>query len=189
MNLGQLLLVVIALTLLVTAQLMINSSILRETVVSLDSEARVNAISVGQSMLDEIRSKLFDDSLRVKPRLYFLTECTPTNRLGTDAGETSVSMPDGDPFRSQATYNDVDDYNHYSRIDSSFHLGPFYVRDSVFYVTGANFDVYSSTPTWYKRIIVTVKHCNLTGSLLTQTNQSVMDSIVIQSLAVYREYF
>jgi hypothetical protein len=189
MNLGQLLLVVLALALLATAQLLINSSILRATVVSLDSEARVNAISVGQSLVDEINSKLFDDSLRSKNRLYYLTQLTPANRLGQDAGDQSVPTPDRNPFVSQTAFNDVDDYNGYSRIDSSYHLGPFYVSTRVFYVQGANFETVSSMPTWYKKIVVTVKHPNLARQLVMNASTSDMDSIVVKSLSVYREYF
>jgi len=176
MNLGQVLLIIFALWLLATLQLTINSSITKAAFVTLDSEARVNAISIGQAMIDEINSKSFD-SATVGGVVYFLNQLTPYNKFGPEGSENSVPKYDREPYLSEVMFNDVDDYHGYTRIDSSTHLGAFFVRDSIIYVQESNQDAYSSSPTWYKKIIVVVKHPNM------------LDSVVIKSLSVYREYF
>lgn len=181
MNLGQVLLIVLALWLLATIQLTINSSITRAALVSMDSEARIDAISVGQAMIDEIQSKSFD-SCTVTDTIFFPNRLTPVSKFGPDrAIEKTVPANDrssvSEPFKSQTTFNDVDDYHRYTRIVSPTHLGEFYVRDSIIYVPENNLNGYSSSPTWYKKIIVVVKHPNL------------IDSVMIKSLIVYREYW
>ncbi len=177
MNLGQMLLIVLALWLLATIQLTINSSITRSSLVTMDSEARVDAISIGQAMLDEIQSKSFDSST-VNDTLYFLNHLTPSSRFGPDRTiEKTVSSNEKEPFKSMILFNDVDDYHRYTRIVTPTHLGEFYLRDSIIYVRANDQDVYSAAPTWYKKIIVVVKHPNL------------VDSVTIKSLMVYREYF
>ncbi|MDI6766359.1 MAG: hypothetical protein QME52_06005 [Bacteroidota bacterium] len=177
MNLGQILLIILALWLLATIQLTINSSITRASLVTMDSEARIDAISVGQAMIDEIQSKSFD-SCAVNDTIYFLNKLTPSSKFGPDRTiEKTVLANDKEPFKSMILFNDVDDYHRYTRIVTPTHLGEFFVRDSIIYVRANDQNVYSATPTWYKKIIVVVKHPNL------------VDSVVIKSLKVYREYF
>jgi hypothetical protein len=197
MNLGQLLLIVLALALLATLQLTINSSILRASLITMDNESRIDAISIAQAMVDEINSKSFD-STTVDSVVHFTTQLTPLSRFGADrAIEKAVSAYDQEPFQSRTLFNDVDDYHRYTRLDHSSNLGTFIVRDSIFYVTNTNQDVYSSTPTWYKKIIVVVKHPNMLDSVIIssvdrnhpQRVTYMLDSVMIKSLSVYREYF
>jgi hypothetical protein len=178
MNLGQMLLVVLALALLATAQLMINSSILRASLVNMDSEARVDAISIAQATADEINSKSFD-SATVSKVVHFLTELTPTSRLGREARlvELAVPIPDVEPYQSKTGFDDIDDYNNYSRIDTSFHLGPFQVKSYVSYADPNNPTYTITSRSWYKKITVVVKHPNM------------VDSVVVHALLVYREFF
>lgn len=176
MNLGQVLLIIFALWLLATIQLTINSSISRAALVSIDSEARIDAISIGHAMLDEVTSKSFDTAT-VSKVVHFLSELTPQNNFGPEGTENAVPSYDREPYKSEIMFNDVDDYHQYTRIDSSTHLGAFSVRANVIYVQDSDQDAYSSTPTWYKKITVVVKHPNLA------------DSVMIKSLSVYRQYF
>ncbi|MBA4312567.1 MAG: hypothetical protein C0417_08045 [Chlorobiaceae bacterium] len=196
MNLGQILLIVLALALLATLQLTINSSILRASLVTMDNEAKIDAISIAQAMIDEINSKSFDSSTTSKI-VHFTTGLTPQIRFGPEGAELTVPAYDQEPFKSQTVFNDVDDYHRYTRLDHSSTLGAFMVRDSIIYVTSTNQDVYSTSPTWYKKIFVIVKHPNLIDSLVVSSSTQdipkrvsyVGDSIMIKSLAVYREYF
>ena len=182
MNLGQMLLVVGALAILSMLTLAINSSILQAYVVSYDSEATIDAMSIGQSMLDEILVSHFDSLTCTTQIVLVPSACTPASRLGADIdsektfASSIVSYPDTAPFKSQLKYNDIDDYNHYTRIVRSPHLGNFTVRDSVFYVQESNLDVYSGTQTWYKKILVTVSHPKL------------FQPLKLQSLVVFRRY-
>jgi len=186
MNLGQILLIIFALSLLATLQLTVNSSILRASLITMDNEARIDAVSIAQTMIDEISSKAFDSST-VSRVVNFTAELTPPGLLGPEGSELSVPHLDQEPFLSQTTFNDIDDYHRYTRLDHSSSLGTFLVRDSIIYVDSVSHDSYSHTQTWYKKIIVTVKHPNMIDSLTV--NYYLLDSIMVKSLAVYRQYF
>src|SRR5258706_9242692 len=175
--------VVGALAILATVQLAVNTSILNATRLALDSEATIDAVSIGQAMIDEIISnprdsvtseRSFDKVTRTK-LVTNPSELTITSLLGPDSGEV-VSAYERVPFKSDKVFNDVDDYNHYTRIVTSPHLGDFTVRDSVFYVQESNLDTYSSSQTWYKKIFIKVSHPNLSYP------------VIVRSLMVYRRY-
>lgn len=170
------LLVAGALTILSTVTLSINSSILQAYVVSYDSEATIDAISIGQAMVDEMQAQAFDSVTTGGVRITDPSQCTPPSRLGVNPNDSVIALPDVEPFRSQTGYDDVDDYNHYTRIVNSTHLGKFTVRDSVFYVLEGDLNTGSAVQTWYKKIFVTVSHPNL------------YRPVVVKSLMVFRKY-
>jgi hypothetical protein len=186
MNLGQILLIIFALALLSTLQLTVNSSVLRASLITMDNEARIDAISIAQAMIDEINSKAFDSSTVYKVA-NFTYQLTPYYNFGPEGSELSVGQLDQEPFLSKTMYNDIDDYHGYTRLDHSSHLGTFLVRDSVIYVDSLNHNSFSSSQTWYKKIIVVVKHPNMIDSLAV--NYYLLDSVMTKSLAVYRQYF
>ena len=177
MNLGQMLLVTGAMTILAMVTLSTNSSILQAYVISYDSEATIDAVSIGEAMIDEIRTQAFDSVTTTTKKITDPALCTPATRLGPDLdSEKTVIAFDTLPYQSQIMFNDVDDYNGYSRIVKSPHLGIFTVRDSVFYVFETNLDSKSLSQTWYKRIVVTINHPNL------------YRPFVVKSLVVFRKY-
>ena len=186
MNLGKILLIILALALLATLQLTVNSSVIRATLITMDNEARINGISIAEAMIDEINSKAFDSSTVTKV-MNFTHQLTPYDRFGPEGSEKGVPSYDQEPFLSKILFNDIDDYHRYTRIDHSSSLGAFFVRDSVIYVDSLNHDNYSSVQTWYKKIIVVVKHPNMIDSLMV--NYYMLDSVMVKSLAVYRQYF
>ena len=178
MNLGQMLLVVGAIAMLATLTVSVNSTILQAYVVSYDSEATINAISIGESMIDEILTQRFDSLTAATQIVKTPNLCAPPWRLGPDRAveKDSVHLPEIEPFRSKEIYDDVDDYNHYSRIVNTPRLGKFTVRDTVYYVNASNLDDTTKTTmqTWYKRIVVTLSHPNL------------YKPIVMKSMVVFR---
>lgn len=197
MNTGQILLVIGALTLLSIVTLSVNSMFLSKTTAILQSEAHLTAISVAQSMLDEVMVAAFDAATASK-RIYPGQESglTPLSSLGPEGSEiTSVSLPEvpdtGLPYRSVTTYNDADDYNNYQRYYFSRSLGIFTVVDSVYYVTPTNPDLTSSTPTFFKRIVVTVRHRNFypPDSLSLYNPWTGKYYLQLSDIAVYRRYF
>ena len=182
MNLGQMLLVIGAMAILSTLTLSINSTILRGYMISYDSEATIDAISIGQAMIDEIDTQAFDSLTTGTAKVLDPSLCTSKDRLGTDLDSEKIfaaqvaASPDTAPYQSLLKYNDVDDYQGYQRIVKSTHLGNFSVRDSVFYVMESNYDSPSPTPTWFKKIEVTVTHPNL------------LSPVKVKGLIVFRRY-
>src|SRR5215831_7146877 len=116
---NQLTLIVGALALLVTLQLSINAAIIRATTSSLDGEATIDAISIGQAMIDEIRGMAYD-SIACRRVVANPADFTPASKLGADGDTLEYRITlDQEPFQSQIVYNDVDDYNGYKRIVKS----------------------------------------------------------------------
>jgi hypothetical protein len=177
MGTNQIMLILGALVILVTLQLSINAAIIRSTSTSLDGEATIDAMSMGQAMIDEIRTMAYD-SIACRRLVTNPADFTPAAALGPDGDSLEYRITlDQAPFQSQIVYNDVDDYNGYTRIVASPRLGNFTVHDSVYYVTDFDQNTYSSTPTYFKKVIVTVTHPDL------------LYPVVMKSLVVYRRYF
>ncbi len=181
MNLGQMLLVIGAIAILSTLTLAINTSILRAYMISYDSEATIDAISIGQAMIDEINTQAFDSVTTVSQVVLDPSLCTPRSRFGADLDSEKTwnnhnAILDTLPYKSQIKYNDVDDYYGYGRIVKSPHMGNFVARDTIYYVKESNHDDTTSTQSWYKKIVVTVTHPNL------------LSPVKVNGLVVFRRY-
>ena len=174
-SLGQVPLVIVAMAIFSTIQLSVNASIIQSFAVSIDSEASINGLSIGQTMLSEIMKKEFDNAT-IDNRVYDRAELTPVASFGPDSGEV-ITTPDMGSFASDTTYDDIDDYNRYTRIVPDERLGDFVVVDSIRYVQEANQDLGSSSQTWYKEVIVTV------------SNDYLSAPVKVKSLTVYRRFF
>jgi hypothetical protein len=171
---GQMMYVLGALALLSLLVLSVNKIIVENTSVMLENEASITAISLAQAMIDEIQTKEFDQNT-VNARVYSTSGLTAVASLGPDAAE-SVPSIDTYSFQSASVFNDVDDYNNYQRKVSTPRLGDFLVRDSVYYLTESNLNQKSTSPTFYKKIVITVTHPNMARP------------IVLSDVAVYRRY-
>lgn len=112
------------------------------------NEAVIVAISIGESVLEEIQKKAFDER-SVDAAFNSLDSLTIVSSLGNDAGETTAD-----------TFDDIDDYDDYSRTDST-RLGDFEVEVEVYYIEIASPDTKSVTRTFLKRIDVTVSNSYL----------------------------
>jgi len=177
MHTGQMLTVLGALALLSLVSLSINTMIVGKTTVMLDAEAQLNAISIAQTMIDEIMTKSYD-AATVDKKIYNADDFTSPGGLGCSSTEKSaVSTPDSYPYTSVAGYNDVDDYNNYTRQAATPRMGKFLVTDTVYYVFESDPNVKASVPTFFKKVVVTVRHPNMSSPLQ------------LSDVAVYRRYF
>ncbi len=143
MNTGQSLLTIGAMILLSVLILRINNTFLTTGTVLMESKFAVLATSIATSQLEEISNKAFDNYTASNPTKY-TGDLTPYNRLGPETGETP------------ATYNDVDDYNGYTKTDSTMPSAIFKINCKVEYVNTSNPDVAVNTQTWNKKITVYV---------------------------------
>lgn len=130
----------------------------QETRQSVNAELQINAVNVGQAMMDEIRSKCWDETATSG------ANCSGTvtpSALGTDGApgtetRTECSGASATPF------DDVDDYNGYP--ETCTWGGPsFTTTVQVCYVPSGNLNDTStcSTTTDYKRIQVTVSNASM----------------------------
>jgi hypothetical protein len=166
-----------AIMLLSLVGLSVNSMLIGKTTTMLEAEAQLNAISMAQSMLDEIMVKSYD-AATVGSKIFDATQFTAAGGLGASSPEmVAVSTPDAYPYASVFGYNDIDDYHRYTRRVWNPRLGNFTLTDSVFYVIEENPDTKSTVQTFHKKIVVTVRHPNMSKPLQ------------ISDVAVYRRYF
>lgn len=99
--------------------LSINTMILNNSKSSFYNEYYLTAISLGQSVIDEAKTKAFDE--RTISKSYTSSDSmTAPGSLGKDGAELATSVNSKDAltnncFGSQTSYDDVDDYNNYYR--------------------------------------------------------------------------
>lgn len=171
-----------ALMLLSAVTLTVNSMLVTKTTTMLEAEASLTAISIAQTMIDEVMTKSYDAATAGGTKIYDSTGFTAPNSLGRSATEAAAvplpELPDTlVSYKSVAAYDDVDDYHLYKRYTYNQSMGTFTISDSIYYVAESNPDQKSSTPTYYKKIVVSVTHPNMKYPL------------VLSDVVVYRKYF
>ncbi|MBI3195045.1 MAG: hypothetical protein HYZ34_11370 [Ignavibacteriae bacterium] len=178
MNTGQMLAVLVALSLLGVVSLTNNTMMLSKSETMLSAEASLNAISIAQTLIDEIMTKNYDLATITK-KVVNANDFTASGSLGPNETEKkNVPLPDAaSPYRSIKYYNDIDDYHGYRRIVSTPRMGDFTLLVSVFYVSEIYPDQTSAAQTFHKKIVVTVSHLNLS------------EPLQLSDISVYRRYF
>ncbi len=169
--------VLVALSLLGVVSLTNNTLMLSKSETMLAAEASLNAISIAQTLIDEIMTKNYDLAT-INKKVINASDFTATGSLGANNAEKSnVPLPDVTPFRSIKYYNDIDDYNGYRRVVTTPRMGDFTLLVNVFYVAEIYPDQFSTTQTFHKKIVVSVSHLNLA------------ESVQLSDISVYRRYF
>ena len=194
MNTGQMLLVLGALMLLSLVALTINSMLVDKTATMLEVEAHLDAVSLGQSMLDEILTQAYDQTVANGAKVFDSTGFTASASFGPNGTEGSnVPLPDppdtANPFKSLKYYNDVDDYNGYKRLAYTSAMGTFSIIDTVYYVTELDPSVKSTPQTFFKKVVVTIRHPNMYPSSVPYNQWTGKYYLQVTDVAVYRRYF
>ena len=143
MNLGQMMLTIGAMVLLATLMLRINTNNLQTDTVRSEAQYGVLATSIITSIVEKAKSLAFDattDSNNVTS----VNELTASAGLGPGFGET------------YDTFNDFDDFNGYTKVDSSMPSAVFDISCEVFYIQAANLKEKYHSRTWHKKITVQV---------------------------------
>lgn len=186
MNSGQSMLVLGAFTMLSILSLNVNRMMFSSLVLGLEMEAMINVISYGQSMLDEVLAKSFDEnSADESERLYDPSQATPEAAFGPDGAGEAINGIDS-LEQSRSKFDDVDDYHLYRRKVWDPRLGWSFIVDSVYYVSEVEPDVRSAARTFYKVVTVTVWNASL------PKREHVPEEtipVILRDVAVYRRYF
>jgi hypothetical protein len=145
-----------------------NDTMVRSNTLLVQAEVEYTAIAISQNILDEARSRTFDQVIAagggggagqqignagLLGNAGIPNGFTAANTLGPDAGE------------AYPNFNDFDDYHGLNIVRAS-EYGDFTVRAAVFYVTDAAPAVNANTRTTLKRITVTVTHPELTNPIV-----------------------
>jgi MSHA pilin protein MshD len=167
MGTGQTMITLFAMVLLSFLILRVNSLFLQTNTTLYTTKFDVLAFSIAQSMIQEIEANSFDQN-------------TVSAAVATTSGlSTTLGPESGETF---ATYNDIDDYNNYTRVDSTLPSAVFNVKCKVDYVTSAAPDVATSTPTWNKRISVYVTSPSM---MISAGNVTKADTVKISQVFSY----
>lgn len=186
MGLGQTMLTSAFLVLLTVAAMNVNKMIVDRDADFYEQEAYREAGKLANALIAEIMRKKFDEVVDTSASGYLATTSfTTSGNLGTDTYLDSTKIfiwwfynyypePNKVPLPDVLTnpnipnfksidnryYDDVDDYDGYTRTAQSGNLTGFELSVKVYYVTGTNLDVETTTRTYFKRIDVTVSNTN-----------------------------
>lgn len=134
------------LILLSLTSLRFNQAILETSTTDVQSKVYLTAFSLADDMLEEIKCKSFDETTIQFPTTN-PASLTPAADFGVDSLETAGA---------DSTFDDIDDYNNYSRSIDAPHAEGYKVSCNIQYVDQDNPDVVSSTQTFYKKATITV---------------------------------
>lgn len=143
---GQILLALGAMFLLSLLILNTNQNSFDTEDVMYDTKFGILANSLGASIIEDASKKHFDN-ISDTAFISSLNDLTAAANLGPDLGETP-----NDPN----TFNDVDDYNNYTTVDSSMPSAVFHIETNVSYVNPSNPNIPVSTKQWHKLITVKI---------------------------------
>jgi len=119
----------------------------------ISNEAVITATGVGQSLIEEIASKAFDEKtlLNVMSKTDSLT---PAASLGYESGETNRSL-----------FDDIDDFDEYTSADTLGGLGIFNYSIKIHYAEKLNPDMLSLSKTFTKRADIDVANSYMNDTL------------------------
>jgi hypothetical protein len=143
-----------------------NSLLLDNSVQADGGECFLTGLSIAQSVIDEAKMKTFDQKT-VSGTVSIADSLTAPSLLGRDGPAEVVPIPDtvtSQGFGSNLKFNDVDDYNGYTRSITTTRFGPYFVSVVVQYASPTCPDsVFSSTKTFCKVMTATVTGTGLIG--------------------------
>ncbi|MEJ5304455.1 MAG: hypothetical protein WHV63_00795 [Ignavibacteria bacterium] len=141
MNSSQLIILIASLILLSTIIILTNRANIETKDEKIEARNLYHSVNEAKNLFEEMRSKIFDEKL---------ISMTSINR--DSLTNTSMLGPDNEIYPE---YDDIDDYNGYSR-ELNLENSKFYtLQVTVNYVKEDNPDIISSSPTFYK--LVTIK--------------------------------
>jgi len=111
------------------------------------SQRRNISIFLAEAMMEEIRSKRWDETASIN-----LTCSNASAVLGADVGETRINFDDIDDFNNMNNPNPIDSQG---ALMNSYYQG-FSQTVQIWYVNAGSLDTQVAGPTCYKRILVTI---------------------------------
>ena len=141
MNTGQMIMSLGAMLLLSTIMLRVNTANLTNESVRDDAQYGVLATSLATSLIEQAHGLAFDEKSDTTA-IYSVSDLSSV--LGPESGEGA------------GAFDDFDDYNGFTRRDSSMPSAVFDISCSVVYVDLSNIVGSTTNRTWHKKLIVTI---------------------------------
>jgi hypothetical protein len=116
-----------------------DSAVLQNVEVEVENKVYLTAFSLADDLLEEIKQKAFDQQT-VAFKSISPDALTATANLGKESGEVWPN------------FNDIDDYNNYTKPVSLPHAEKYTITSKVSYVQASDQNQISSTQTYFKRV-------------------------------------
>jgi len=136
--------------------LTVNSRILQMKSLSTENESILAATSFAQSFLREVASRKYDERA-IGKKITREDSLTAVASLGPDYGE------------GYSTFDDIDDFNGYTRSITNDRLGTFNMSVDVSYANKASLGTTSSLRTFMKNVTVTISGPYLPKDIVMKT--------------------
>jgi len=120
-----------------------DSAVLQNVEVEVENKVYLTAFSLADDLLEEIKQRAFDQQTVVFKAIT-PSALTAAANLGNESGEVWPN------------FNDIDDYNNYSKPVSLPHAENYTVTSQISYVQENNQDQISTTQTYFKRVEIFV---------------------------------
>jgi hypothetical protein len=137
-----------AMAILAFISLRFNTTLLENRTTEIENKVYLTAFSLADDLIEEIKQKAFDEQTVVF-RSITPGELTSSVNFAPevrDAGESEFT----------STWDDIDDYNGYTKQVSTPHVENYTVSSTVDYVSASNQDQVSNVQTFFKRVNVVV---------------------------------
>lgn len=132
-----------AMLILALSSLNFNETVLSNSTIEIENKVVLTAFSLADDLIEEIKVRAFDAATVDFPTTN-TASLTPAGSLGPGWWETYPN------------FNDIDDFNNYTKTVSAPHAENYNITCKVRYVDGNNPDQVVSTQTFYKKVTVTV---------------------------------
>lgn len=153
MGSAQYLLILGGLILFTTLILNQSKSSQQQTDSSINNEGIVIATSIGQSIIEKLEIMSFDEKT-ISSEIEDADSLTLAYSLGAEYGENDITL-----------YDDIDDFNNITLIDTNNRLGEFETSIEVFYVAESALENLSTTRTFLKKARINVSNEYLLDTL------------------------
>ncbi|MCX6150996.1 MAG: hypothetical protein NTX22_10760 [Ignavibacteriales bacterium] len=169
MNTGQLLLTVGGMFLLAMVILRVNNNFLLTNKIMLNTKFGVLAVSLGTSVVEEASGKKFDAA----------TDTTSISDMNLLTSPGSLGPKSGEVYPN---FSDFDDFNGFTKVDSTMPSAIFYIKCRVCYVepnTTSGKIVEVNKRTWHKKIEVRVTSPSMVDA------RGIKDTVKLSSIYSY----
>lgn len=153
MNGGQQILAIGAIVLLSFIVLSFGNTSNNQLETAFFNEGVISGSALAQSLMEEIQSRAFDEAT-ISQAVTSANYLTSSNSLGPESGEFDVT-----------SFDDVDDYNGYTKTDSLSRMGNFTASVTIYYIEEMNPEVKSLSKTFSKRIDIEIQNPAISTSI------------------------
>ncbi|MCK9424850.1 MAG: hypothetical protein M0Q21_02300 [Ignavibacteriaceae bacterium] len=159
MNTGQTMLTLLAMMMLTLLSVRMNSTLLRTQESMQNSKFGLAAISLGTSIIENA-NKLSFDEVTIDSSITSTNALTPIIKLGVDGEEHANKPPE---------FNDFDDYNNYQYDERTLASAYYHISCKVSYVSPLTPNVDSNSPTFNKKLTVSVSSVSMQDTVKIST--------------------